>query len=120
MIRRPPRSTLFPYTTLFRSLTGHRRTRIAEKWTLTGRRSSRIDHPKTLFGHWRILIGAKWAYLTINARSTRLSFRPTHDQLPFAHETKPHPARPLEPAFHGLRASPYQRPPDRSRADGFI
>src|SRR3712207_8997632 len=25
MIRRPPRSTLFPYTTLFRSLVGHRR-----------------------------------------------------------------------------------------------
>src|SRR2546429_8584826 len=25
MIRRPPRSTLFPYTTLFRSLLGHRR-----------------------------------------------------------------------------------------------
>src|SRR5258708_20270623 len=25
MIRRPPRSTLFPYTTLFRSLEGHRR-----------------------------------------------------------------------------------------------
>src|SRR3712207_8357188 len=24
MIRRPPRSTLFPYTTLFRSLKGHR------------------------------------------------------------------------------------------------
>src|SRR2546422_5435553 len=24
MIRRPPRSTLFPYTTLFRSLQGHR------------------------------------------------------------------------------------------------
>src|SRR5258707_2364408 len=24
MIRRPPRSTLFPYTTLFRSLLGHR------------------------------------------------------------------------------------------------
>src|SRR2546426_6757227 len=23
MIRRPPRSTLFPYTTLFRSMTGH-------------------------------------------------------------------------------------------------
>src|SRR2546422_6831826 len=27
MIRRPPRSTLFPYTTLFRSLFGRRRTR---------------------------------------------------------------------------------------------
>src|SRR3712207_7049942 len=28
MIRRPPRSTLFPYTTLFRSV-GHRRERVA-------------------------------------------------------------------------------------------
>src|SRR5256885_5655750 len=27
MIRRPPRSTLFPYTTLFRSLTSHTRLR---------------------------------------------------------------------------------------------
>src|SRR5256885_3574464 len=27
MIRRPPRSTLFPYTTLFRSLAGHARAR---------------------------------------------------------------------------------------------
>src|SRR6266705_1230748 len=27
-IRRPPRSTLFPYTTLFRSHGGHRRTRL--------------------------------------------------------------------------------------------
>src|SRR3712207_7913880 len=26
MIRRPPRSTLFPYTTLFRSISWHRRT----------------------------------------------------------------------------------------------
>src|SRR2546429_3773536 len=30
MIRRPPRSTLFPYTTLFRSLTAHDRRRNAE------------------------------------------------------------------------------------------
>src|SRR5689334_24448536 len=28
MIRRPPRSTLFPYTTLFRSWTGDRRTHL--------------------------------------------------------------------------------------------
>src|SRR5438270_12976380 len=27
LLRRPPRSTLFPYTTLFRSSTGHRRGR---------------------------------------------------------------------------------------------
>src|SRR3712207_6921068 len=31
MIRRPPRSTLFPYTTLFRSLLGYLRKRDAEK-----------------------------------------------------------------------------------------
>src|SRR3712207_7306655 len=29
MIRRPPRSTLFPYTTLFRSLTGAREVQLA-------------------------------------------------------------------------------------------
>src|SRR5256885_10082766 len=31
MIRRPPRSTLFPYTTLFRSITRHRQT-LAMQW----------------------------------------------------------------------------------------
>src|SRR5258708_18154730 len=30
MIRRPPRSTLFPYTTLFRSLTGKQRFRLRD------------------------------------------------------------------------------------------
>src|SRR2546429_5001192 len=32
MIRRPPRSTLFPYTTLFRSRTDHQR-RVWLRWT---------------------------------------------------------------------------------------
>src|SRR5688572_32387711 len=40
MIRRPPRSTLFPYTTLFRSFHGRRRRRSNRR----GRRSARIDH----------------------------------------------------------------------------
>src|SRR3712207_8179209 len=34
MIRRPPRSTLFPYTTLFRSARHHRRDRRADGWAL--------------------------------------------------------------------------------------
>src|SRR3712207_8314908 len=34
MIRRPPRSTLFPYTTLFRSLAAHRRFREANLVTI--------------------------------------------------------------------------------------
>src|SRR5258705_7291177 len=37
MIRRPPRSTLFPYTTLFRSLPGrHQGQRVGEKQILLG------------------------------------------------------------------------------------
>src|SRR2546427_11666479 len=42
MIRRPPRSTLFPYTTLFRSLCAHARGCLAEeeKFILGGRRSA--------------------------------------------------------------------------------
>src|SRR3712207_8616620 len=34
MIRRPPRSTLFPYTTLFRSADGQRRTTIRDGQTI--------------------------------------------------------------------------------------
>src|SRR5258708_31529323 len=34
MIRRPPRSTLFPYTTLFRSYKGRTITRTARRWAI--------------------------------------------------------------------------------------
>src|SRR3712207_7155033 len=40
MIRRPPRSTLFPYTTLFRSLPG-RRAALRRSWAGAGRRRGR-------------------------------------------------------------------------------
>src|SRR3712207_8140485 len=39
MIRRPPRSTLFPYTTLFRSMVDHIRMLRADQLDRTGRRS---------------------------------------------------------------------------------
>src|SRR3712207_7651287 len=39
MIRRPPRSTLFPYTTLFRSVNGRTRTRLGTN--VSGRSKSR-------------------------------------------------------------------------------
>src|SRR2546429_4516280 len=45
MIRRPPRSTLFPYTTLFRSLCGAVRAgwfRVAELWTLAEGQKKRM------------------------------------------------------------------------------
>src|SRR3712207_8273921 len=50
MIRRPPRSTLFPYTTLFRSRTPQTRTSGVEKtssWTWSGYRPvihAQVDH----------------------------------------------------------------------------
>src|SRR3712207_8865389 len=38
MIRRPPRSTLFPYTTLFRSASGHQEERLPQGLLPRGRR----------------------------------------------------------------------------------
>src|SRR2546422_1156355 len=49
MIRRPPRSTLFPYTTLFRSLPDERGREgdaaTATRWTRGKRRRSGLDRP---------------------------------------------------------------------------
>src|ERR1035441_7914570 len=40
MVRRPPRSTLFPYTTLFRSLV------VGAAWNRTEGTSTGMDHPR--------------------------------------------------------------------------
>src|SRR5256885_12494293 len=42
MIRRPPRSTLFPYTTLFRPRDGHRRA--DQRWLRRARGGRRVAH----------------------------------------------------------------------------
>src|SRR2546423_11129278 len=42
MIRRPPRSTLFPYTTLFRSLAGLAAGQAEREWTSSLARSERL------------------------------------------------------------------------------
>src|SRR2546421_4450911 len=47
MIRRPPRSTLFPYTTLFRSISGSLQQRATSLCGYVGRGHGRI-HPGTL------------------------------------------------------------------------
>src|SRR2546428_10172798 len=63
MIRRPPRSTLFPYTTLFRSLTPGR--------SLTSQVvSSRFRHAVARLGP------------TLDRKSTRLNS--SHDQISYA------------------------------------
>src|SRR5258705_3483684 len=53
MIRHPPRSTLFPYTTLFRSRVGLSRSigkddgNVVREWSATGKSSSRRDSAGT-------------------------------------------------------------------------
>src|SRR5438105_10521544 len=46
MLRRPPRSTLFPYTTLFRSPTAGVPSAVAPIPTTAGARAIRIDIPR--------------------------------------------------------------------------
>src|SRR5258707_5722372 len=59
MIRRPPRSTLFPYTTLFRSLTG-----------LQKRQQLRVDLVLQGRAH---AVGPTWNDLERDRKSTRLN-----------------------------------------------
>src|SRR2546428_8471032 len=73
MIRRPPRSTLFPYTTLFRSVAYHNGRDIpAERWTAM----TRLDHNRA-----RNAL-AKKAGVAKDRKSTRLNS--SHDQISYA------------------------------------
>src|SRR2546426_6837209 len=57
MIRRPPRSTLFPYTTLFRSFG------LGNRWATFGRVS----------GAWRVAQEPWWPVSQVDRKSTRLN-----------------------------------------------
>src|SRR5262245_62386360 len=59
MIRRPPRSTLFPYTTLFRSR--------AERVALGDQTARRVDHPAAAVG--RVVVVDQLRCLSFTARS---------------------------------------------------
>src|SRR2546430_5401104 len=65
MIRRPPRSTLFPYTTLFRSHLTHRRPELPQQ----------ADRPLAGAPHCRVEIGG-------DRKSTRLNS--SHSQISYA------------------------------------
>src|SRR2546427_6072432 len=79
MIRRPPRSTLFPYTTLFRSL-GQRRVqdqRIGFGQQQPGRVAQRITHDLPARR-----IGSVLVVTTGDRKSTRLNS--SHSQISYA------------------------------------
>src|SRR2546430_6902911 len=65
MIRRPPRSTLFPYTTLFRSLSGGRR----------GRRLADVEAAAAVLQSGGVEV-------SIDRKSTRLNS--SHSQISYA------------------------------------
>src|SRR2546421_2689312 len=73
MIRRPPRSTLFPYTTLFRSAGGHGRRRRVHRRVRTG------GKPAALSGH---VVGDHDEAVRQDRKSTRLNS--SHDQISYA------------------------------------
>src|SRR2546429_5559790 len=72
MIRRPPRSTLFPYTTLFRSVAG---SRLDENVRLARLASARARHgAATLLGHGS-RSDAFWAALRSEEHTSELQSR---------------------------------------------
>src|SRR3712207_7758394 len=80
MIRRPPRSTLFPYTTLFRSRrsAGRRRARTrmvplhtAYRGTLDVRGGAAL--PTAVHAHVLLLTVPAWARVVSDRKSTRLN-----------------------------------------------
>src|SRR2546430_13556980 len=68
MIRRPPRSTLFPYTTLFRSPNRNP--------------TDRIDFAETLYWNAGIKTDAATGEASIDRKSTRLNS--SHSQISYA------------------------------------
>src|SRR2546421_7808861 len=82
MIRRPPRSTLFPYTTLFRSTCPQVRQILRCSHLPPVRRQS--SQPSTDAGSSRTLISSRWLQTTSfkDRKSTRLNS--SHDQISYA------------------------------------
>src|SRR5258708_21253530 len=75
MIRRPPRSTLFPYTTLFRSLPEVRKAvgTDAEVYLDTGIMSGADIVAALALGADACLVGRAYLYGLIDRKSTRLN-----------------------------------------------
>src|SRR2546427_5839058 len=85
MIRRPPRSTLFPYTTLFRSDGREGRGGTFALNGLRGRKDrARVEHPRGVEGGLDPPEDAQgpWPQLGLDRKSTRLNS--SHSQISYA------------------------------------
>src|SRR5438874_6265196 len=83
MIRRPPRSTLFPYTTLFRSHIGPYRTMkpLAEVWG-AGRARYVLEGPAQAAHHAAGMTSWDWSGAQGDRKSTRLNS--SHVEISYA------------------------------------
>src|SRR5690606_40745992 len=102
MIRRPPRSTLFPYTTLFRSVSGvfgvlDGRGSVTQSTALLGQGRSE-EHTSELQSRenlvCRLLLEKK------NKTESRLTYMINH-----THNTPSHPRQPTNTAYTPVKAS---------------
>src|SRR2546430_3242238 len=85
MIRRPPRSTLFPYTTLFRSAYPRRGRRKRGRPRLYGKKiklKSLLKNPQKLQQAESPVYGSFWGFLSKDRKSTRLNS--SHSQISYA------------------------------------
>src|SRR3712207_8018181 len=77
MIRRPPRSTLFPYTTLFRSTDKAGLPRYGKTYLYNGETGDRFDQPATVGVTYMLKLGHmvedKMHARSIDRKSTRLN-----------------------------------------------
>src|SRR3989441_4538116 len=97
MIRRPPRSTLFPYTTLFRSPCGDRRgdagerdgraRKPARRPLVRGGRPAHPDERRVNVRAWLALLGAIAVALAAVGEARRLAARGSRGRRFFRHAT---------------------------------
>src|SRR2546421_6898699 len=76
MIRRPPRSTLFPYTTLFRSAQRERVTQVLERQRVLGEPGLAGEARHVAERHDQVIV------VQLDRKSTRLNS--IHDQISYA------------------------------------
>src|SRR5256885_3694295 len=92
MIRRPPRSTLFPYTTLFRSRQGRFSRRVGAPYTSASRRSasaktsSRSDRKSTRLNSSHLVIS--YAVFCLKKKKNKVNnddtlIQQTHDEYQY-------------------------------------
>src|SRR2546426_2459794 len=95
MIRRPPRSTLFPYTTLFRSLPHHRRRRAHPPGRQGHRDDRQVDRKSTRLNSSHLVIS--YAVFCLKKKKKNESelcpCAPATPQTPSVRQATPAPVR---------------------------